>query len=1210
MKQKLFFRLFIFLWVVVGSNAWSQVNVSYPTSSNYPINQAISPLVPNQSGGTISGGTYTQVNNFAGTGVAAGTTVNSETNGAALSATFRDPRGMVKDALGNYYVTEITGKRIRKISSTGIVSTVYQFSSFEPRDLAINTSNGDLYVIIGTHRLIKLPNINSANYLSQDPVYTYTNDATNVIAGSSTSGSTDATGTSAKFNDPWGIAMAPDNSYLLIADYGNDKIRKVILSNMAVSTYFSTSLSGPIDVHIVNDNLIYVPEFDADQVSKIVNGNTITLFASGAYTNGNFDGTGAAAYIDEPHQLTADALGNIYVVERYNHKVRKITPDGKVITIAGGLWDNAYNGDAIGNNINARFNYPAGILYDASGGFLLVADRGNNRLKKIQLEGFQIIPEPVAGISFDTATGAFSGTPTTYTLKNHYIQSFNNSTLGSVNGTAVTVSGNASVIGEYLMLTERNNNKQGGITIPASGFNEAPLYVSFDAISTKTSGAADGFSYSFGPDVNVASTSPNAEVGTGTKLTVSFSNFSGNSRGIRIYYNPASNQSLTTTVGSVMLAYSSNLTWMGTRSKVAINVDNSGKLTLTLNGTVIFNNVQLPADYLTSNKATWKHVFKARTGADNDLMAIDNLAILHGYGPTDHTIIARDYEIDQVITTANINTYDLPTIATQNVSGVQAYQATVAFQMVAIGTSTIQESGVVFSTNATPTISDDKIVNSTNAIGTYSLDITGLSHGTTYYARAYATNEYGVTVYGQVVSFTTLTTPTVATSTISSITQTSAISGGNVSSDGGLSIIEKGICWSTTANPTINDNKVASNYTATGSFISELTELNSSTTYYVRAYATNSIGTVYGDEVNFTTKIQAPNIYYNASNIFTLNTAITPLQVTNTGGDIPMGTPAMVSTFAGSGGYGGADGSALSAEFSSPEYIVIDSQGNKFISEGPAHRIRKITVDGIVSTFAGGTQGNLDGTGTAAKFNYPNSMAIDADDNIYVCDYSNNKIKKITPAGVVTTFISLDSPHSIAIDTSGNLFVVQSWENKVLKITPSGSVTTFIGGTQGTNDGTGTAAQLNYPGKIIIAPNGDFYVSESYRIRKVTVDGVVTTFVGGTTYGSVDGTGIEARFNGLNDLALDANGNLFVSDYSKIRKVSPEGVVSTYSGSIYGFADGDVASAQFKSIYGLAIDGDGNLIALDRHDGRIRKITPGFISYTVSPSLPLGLSLS
>ena len=199
---------------------------------------------------------------------------------------------------------------------------------------------------------------------------------------------------------------------------------------------------------------------------------------------------------------------------------------------------------------------------------------------------------------------------------------------------------------------------------------------------------------------------------------------------------------------------------------------------------------------------------------------------------------------------------------------------------------TVTARGVCWSTSQNPTISNSHTTDG-NGTGNFTSSITGLTANTTYYVRAYATNEKG-TSYGEEKSFTTMVNesmPVVTTNEVTDITQTTATSGGNVTSDGGANVTARGVCWSISQNPTINDNKT-SDGSGTGSFTSNLINLNANTTYYVRAYATNEKGTSYGEQRSFTTlqNIELPTVTTtNVSNI-TQTTATSGGNVTSDGG--------------------------------------------------------------------------------------------------------------------------------------------------------------------------------------------------------------------------------------------------------------------------------------------------------------------------------------
>ncbi len=197
----------------------------------------------------------------------------------------------------------------------------------------------------------------------------------------------------------------------------------------------------------------------------------------------------------------------------------------------------------------------------------------------------------------------------------------------------------------------------------------------------------------------------------------------------------------------------------------------------------------------------------------------------------------------------------------------------------------------------------------------------------------------------------------------------------------------------------------------------------------------------------------------------------------------------------------------------------------------------------------------MNGTGSAARFNYPSGITIDASGNLYVCDQFNHKIKKVTPSGEVTTIAGstqgfqdgngsnakFDTPIGITIDTSGNLYVCDNANDKIRKITPQGNVSTFAGSTQGDLNGIGTAAKFDAPRKISIDTFGNLYITEdgNHKVKKITPQAVVTT-IAGSTQGDLNGNALEAKFDGIDSVVMDAKGNFFVSDtYNhKIKKIA------------------------------------------------------------------------
>ncbi len=347
---------------------------------------------------------------------------------------------------------------------------------------------------------------------------------------------------------------------------------------------------------------------------------------------------------------------------------------------------------------------------------------------------------------------------------------------------------------------------------------------------------------------------------------------------------------------------------------------------------------------------------------------------------------------------------------------------------------------------------------------------------------------------------------------------------------------------------------------------------------------------------------------------------------------------AVVTTVAGSPGQAGtADGATSAARFSSPGGIAVDSARAIYVADFASNTIRKI-AGGSVSTLAGtaGTAGTTDGTGAAARFRGPSKLGVDSAGNVYVADQMNHTIRKITPAAVVTTLAgaagltgSVDGvgsaarfyqPISAAVDAAGNIFVAEYANSTIRKIVASdGTVTTVAGlaGKTGTTDGSGTGggAKFRYPTAITVDAAGNLYVSDQYNavIRKITPEGVVSTLAGSAEkFGSADGVGGDARFNYPFGITVDAAGVLYVSDTNNhtIRRITPDGTVGTLAGfpGQGGYADGTAGGARFNFPHGIAVDGAGTLYIADRNNHRIRRVTTNGAVTTLAGSGTAGFA--
>lgn len=353
----------------------------------------------------------------------------------------------------------------------------------------------------------------------------------------------------------------------------------------------------------------------------------------------------------------------------------------------------------------------------------------------------------------------------------------------------------------------------------------------------------------------------------------------------------------------------------------------------------------------------------------------------------------------------------------------------------------------------------------------------------------------------------------------------------------------------------------------------------------------------------------------NAENVYVADTGNQTIRRVT-----PVGTNWVVTTLAGLTGWpGSANGTNSSARFSSPFDVALDGSGTVYVVDGYNDLIRKGTPVGtnwVVSTMAGvgGNSGNLDGVGNAALFAGPAGVTVDSAGNVYVADQVNYTIRKVTPAGEVTTLAGLagyggraiagsdgrfNFPQGVAVDTAGNVYVVNRGNSTIQKVTPAGAVTTLAGlaGTEDEVDGLGSAARFVFPKGVAVDRAGNLYVADTIAstIRKVTPTGTVTTLAGlAFDWSSADGTGSAARFNFPGGVAVDTATNLYVADTGNhtIRKVTPSRVVTTLAGlaGSPGSADGNGNAARFNYPSGIAVDSVGNIYVADTFNNTIRKL--------------------
>ncbi|MEW5852610.1 MAG: NHL repeat-containing protein [Myxococcota bacterium] len=320
--------------------------------------------------------------------------------------------------------------------------------------------------------------------------------------------------------------------------------------------------------------------------------------------------------------------------------------------------------------------------------------------------------------------------------------------------------------------------------------------------------------------------------------------------------------------------------------------------------------------------------------------------------------------------------------------------------------------------------------------------------------------------------------------------------------------------------------------------------------------------------------------------------------------------PGVVTTLAGNDAEGSSDGQGNSARFSLPGGVAVGPSDVIYVADTANNRIRKVTLAGMVTTFAGSGAGTANGTGAEARFHSPFGLGVGPDGTVYVADTANQRIRKITPAAEVTTLAGsvrgfnngpgaealFALPSSAAVDSRGRVIVADTDNAKIRSIDADGVVGTAAGSTAGHADGSAPTARFNAPGGVAADGAGNIYIADTdnHLIRKLAANGQVSTLAGSGEPGSCDGVGAEAAFRFPRGVAVDADGNVYVADTLNhlIRKITPDGTVSTVAGATAqsGTSDGTGAGARFDSPEGVAVLSTGDLVVADTGNNRVRRV--------------------
>jgi streptogramin lyase len=1161
------------------------------------------------------------VTNFAGTG---GTTF---ADGPGTSATFNQPHGITIDSAGTLYVADLNNNRIRRIDTNANVSTFAgngastsvdgegASATFNrPRDVTID-STGNLYVTEQSgNRIRKID----------------TNGNVTTLAGTSF-GYLDGVGTNARFNTPQGIAV-DSAGVVYVADGGNQVIRKIDTSANVTSfagnkTTIVTFRNGvgtnanftPFQgIALDSSGNLYVADTNNSCIRKITPAAVVTTFSGISLTSGYSDG----AWFNNPSGLATDWDGVVYVADENNNRIRNITPEGVVNTFAGSGSVGALNSTLLAST----FNKPYAVTLDSVKN-AYITDTSSHRVRKITF-ATGVVTSFSGNGSVGSANGA-SGSTSFNILRGITVDLFGNVYVTEEGGHRVrkltsagvstTLAGTGSAGSVDGTGTNASFNKPFGAVADLFGnvyvsdtYNHRIRRITADGTVTTLAGSTQGFAD--GSGTNAQFNLP--ETITIDPLGVLYVVEEGGHRVRKI--TPAG--VVTTLAGTGTAGFTNGAGLSATFSNlVGITVDRFQNAYVSETGN---HSVRKIADVYTlpdnnENVITFagsSQGFLNATGIGSQFygpigIAVDSIGNIYIGDTYNHRI--RKIDRFGVVTTLAGSGNATPFTDATGVSATFYNPQNVAVDSV----------GNIY----VPDFGNHRIRKITSA----GVVTTLAGNGNTIFANGAGTN---ATFFGpRGVAVDRLGNVYVADAgnnrirkiDIGGIVTTLAGSGSAEFADGIGSNASFnnpfGVTVDFEGNVYVVDggNQRIRKITPTG-IVTTLAG-NASAAFNNGSGVSASFNNPYGISVDSNGSVYIGDYTNNRIR-----------KITSDG---------VVSTLAGNGTTTFADGTGTNATFNQPWGVTVDAAGSVYVADFGNHRIRKIGTQAVqiplnravVTLFAGnGTAAFADGTGTNARFNDPRGVAVDLQGNVYIADTTNNRIRKISPLGVVTilagqaaagstdgagTSATFNGPWAVAVDSAGTVYVTDTGGNRIRKITPGGVVTTLAGsGASGSStDGTGASATFWTPQGIAVDSAGTVYVADNSRIRKITPGGVVSTFAGnGIADSTVNGTGTNAGLSGVNRVAVDLEGNLYITSqasFFSVRKITPAGVVTTLAGGVdngsTGFSDGTGSNAIFSGyMNAVTVDPMGTVYVVDYR--RIRKITPAGVVTTLAGGASAG----
>jgi sugar lactone lactonase YvrE len=985
------------------------------------------------------------------------------------------------------------------------------------------------------------------------------NVTTFVGYGSSVWGHGDGSGTNAVFKGPYAIAI-DSFGFFYVTDIWNNKIRKITPEGQV--TTFASGFDDPSGIAVDKEsgNVFVYDRLGGNQIEKITPSGEVSSFASGEFSHSR--------------GLFIDDVGNIYIADFGNHRIKKVSATGVVTTVAGG---EAGFADGIGTV--AQFNSPIFIASNSNSGDLYVSDSVNHRVRKIKLPTSFPGPLPVCDSTWHHIALTYTGSSSTNLLSAYVDGSIVNSTIVSYSISSSTLSSLrigwtgihtskelfSGLISDLRIFSRSLISSEIGSLSVIKPITSASPSATVSAIMSSSASSSHSPDRSRTASATVTSTGTSSTSPTSSGSSVTELDMSN---GATLSSTPSStatgSSSPTATVSSSsgiepLSSSFQTMTAVPTFTRSSGATQSSSRSATSTPSTSISGTItssSTPSLSFSATSTTSSLSSKTSTASSSDTSTST---------PSSSAFPSYFFNITSSTTSASA-TSSATSPAVVLLSCLPGfYFLSSSSQCTPCVGDTYSYSGALSCSSCPSGIST--FISSSLGCRPSSSTSTG-PIDTSFYLSG--SQSEGVSAFSNIVNSNGLT----YYSSSSSFPNTAlTISSGSYLSTPLLSTLPTG----------------SSPFTVT-SWVkcdaSSLTDTNPS-----------SVVIAWGDS------------QVSTSTNFTAAT----LAVTSTSRMLDVAT---VRTLAGNGIQGASDGQAQLSSFFNPSGISVDANENVYVADTNNHRIRKIS-QGLTSTFAGSTSGFADGTGVIAKFNFPQGVAIDLAGNVYVADTNNNRIRKILSSGVVSTVAGSGTlgfsdgpgtnaifyrPYGIAVDlVSGNIFVSDRYNHRIRRITPGGFVSTISGGaTASFADGTGLNARFNYPQGISIDNSGNnLYIADTdnQRIRKLTIStNIVKTIAGSGVPGDVNGLGTDATFSSPSGVSIDTTGNIYVTDLNNlVRKIDAlSGMVTTIAGSgVPDFFDGASTVAMFNGPTGIFADvsSGNNLYIADNNNHRIRKIT-------------------